>query len=233
MSAIAHWIEQQGISTVVIGLVRLHLEKIKPPRALWVPFELGRPLGAPNHKDFQIDVLSTALGLVESLSEPAIEDFALDDPTAKIDASWEAPDTSSATTITEEITLLKPLYQKQCVNISRTSVGVAKIPITEAAALLDKIIDGAEISSSRDDISPNLMMRLAIDDLKAYYIEAAIANNQPSSQQVYNWLWQDTALGRNIRRLRQQFIESKDAKLKAMGEKFFVPHQWRDSSCGD
>lgn len=228
MSVIAHWIEQQGISTVVIGLVRLHLEKIQPPRALWVPFELGRPLGAPNNKDFQIDVLSSALQLVETLNESAIADFSHDDPTAKNDTDWVVPDTNSATTITDEIKLLKPLYQRQCVNISRTSVGVAKIPVAESAALLDDIISGASMSSSREDISLNLMMRLAIDDLKAYYIEAAIADGQPSSEQVYHWLWQDTMLGRKVRELRKQFMQSDDIKLAAMGEKFFVPHQWRD-----
>ena len=228
MSVIAHWIEQQGISTVVIGLVRLHLEKIQPPRALWVPFELGRPLGAPNNKDFQTDVLSTALQLVETLNEPAIADFSRDDPTATDDADWGVPDTGPATTITDEVKLLKPLYQRQCVNISRTSVGVAKVPIAESATLLDDIIDGATISSLREDISPNLMMRLAVDDLKAYYIEAAIADGQPSSQQVYNWLWQDTVFGQKVRELRKQFMQSGDIKRAAIGEKFFVPHQWRD-----
>ena len=53
MSALAHMIEARGIATVVIGLVRPHLETIRPPRALFVPFELGRPLGAPEDAAFQ------------------------------------------------------------------------------------------------------------------------------------------------------------------------------------
>ena len=225
---IAHWIEQQGINTVVIGLVRLHLEKIQPPRALWVPFELGRPLGAPNNSDFQVDVLSSALQLIETGNEPVLEDFKHDDPTAVNDTNWLAPETSSATLVTDEVNDLKPLYQRQCVNMSRTSVGVAKIPIADSAALLDDIFAGGDRSSSREDISPNLMLRLAIDDLKAYYIEAAIADGQPSSQQVYNWLWQDTAFGNKVRELRKRFMQSDDSKLSALSEKFFVPHQWRD-----
>ena len=71
-------------------------------------------------------------------------------------------------------------------------------------------------------------MRLAIDDLKAYYIEAAIADSQPSSEQLYNWLWHDTNLGQQIRGLRKKFMQSDDAKLALLGERFFVPHQWRD-----
>jgi len=49
---LAHFFEDEGISTVVIALVREHAEAIRAPRALWVPFELGRPLGAPNEAAF-------------------------------------------------------------------------------------------------------------------------------------------------------------------------------------
>jgi hypothetical protein len=38
---------------VQISLVREHTEKINPPRALWVPFELGRPVGPPDEPAFQ------------------------------------------------------------------------------------------------------------------------------------------------------------------------------------
>ena len=53
----AHYIEEEGLATTQISLVRLHTEKIKPPRALWVPYELGRPLGQPNDPEFQKRVL--------------------------------------------------------------------------------------------------------------------------------------------------------------------------------
>ncbi len=54
--------------TTQISLIREHTEKIKPPRALWVPFELGRPLGVPNDAAFQNRVITAALDLFEAPS---------------------------------------------------------------------------------------------------------------------------------------------------------------------
>ena len=227
MSVIAHWIEQQGINTVVIGLVRLHLEKIKPPRALAVPFELGRPLGGPEDSKFQLEVLTSALRLIETQSEPALIDFDKDDPRAEPDADWVAPDIDTADSIANEVIALKPFYQAQCVNKSRTSVGVSKIPITEAAALLDSAIAGEELASPRDDISPLMMLRLSMDDLKAYYVEAALGNGNPSSRQVYDWLWLESHLGKSIREIRTRYMQSDDKKIASLGERFSVPHRWR------
>ncbi len=42
MSGLAHYFEDKGLATVIISLVRKHTILIRPPRALWVPFELGR-----------------------------------------------------------------------------------------------------------------------------------------------------------------------------------------------
>ena len=58
-------LELKGIPTTTIGLVRPHMDKIGPPRGLWVPFQLGRPLGEPGDKDFQRRVVLQALALLE------------------------------------------------------------------------------------------------------------------------------------------------------------------------
>lgn len=229
MSVIAHWIEQQGISTVVIGLVKLHLEKIKPPRALCVPFELGRPLGTPGDTDFQQSVLLAALNLVETQTQPAvIVDFEQADLRAQADPNWKPPTLNKANSIADEAQALKPYYQRQCVDKSRTAVGVSKLPVAKAAELLDSIVAGEPPSSTREEISASVMARLAIDDLKAYYIEAALADGAPSSRQIYDWIWQDTLFGRQARELRLRLMKSDDTKLATIGEKFIVPHRWRD-----
>jgi len=52
------------------------------------------------------------------------------------------------------------------------------------------------------------MFRLAIDDLKAYYIESALAvRSSPSSEQLNNWIWNDTLLGKQMRELRHRLSE--------------------------
>ena len=40
-------------------------EAVVPPRALWVPFPLGRPLGAVDDSEFQKNVMRTAFGLLD------------------------------------------------------------------------------------------------------------------------------------------------------------------------
>lgn len=229
MSAIAHWLEEAGISTVVIGLIKLHLEKTKPPRALWVPFELGRPLGAPSNPELQQEVLQQALQLVETADKPVIEDFETDDPRFKTDSKWHPPELTDHDSVASECTELKPYYQRQCVDKSRTSVGVAKVPITELAELFDEVYATETFKDIREDISARLMFRLAIDDLKAYYIESALADrSSPSSEQLNNWIWNDTLLGKQMRELRHRFMASEDEKICDLGTKFIVPHAWRD-----
>ena len=64
MSALGHFLETAGIATTGISLVREHSARMAPPRALWVPFELGRPFGAPGDAAFQHRVLGAALALL-------------------------------------------------------------------------------------------------------------------------------------------------------------------------
>ena len=63
MGALGHFLERQGIPTVGISLVCEHTETVRPPRALWVTFELGRPFGLPDDPPFQRRVLKAALDL--------------------------------------------------------------------------------------------------------------------------------------------------------------------------
>ena len=70
-------LERRGVSTVTIQLLRKVTEKVRPPRALCVPFRHGYPLDTPDHPEKQLAVLEAALRLVEdkSLTPPAIVDF--------------------------------------------------------------------------------------------------------------------------------------------------------------
>ena len=55
-------------------------EAVVPPRALWVPFALGRPLGAIDDSEFQKNVMRTAFGLLDTAVEPTIEDYQIEAP---------------------------------------------------------------------------------------------------------------------------------------------------------
>ncbi len=78
VSLVAAEVERRGIATVVIQLLREVAEKVRPPRALFVPFKHGYPLGKPNDAGKQTTVLDAALRMLEDsgLSAPALVDFA-------------------------------------------------------------------------------------------------------------------------------------------------------------
>jgi hypothetical protein len=77
VSLVAAALEQQGISTVVVQLLRLVTEKVRPPRALFVPFRHGYPLDSPDDPEKQRAVITAALNLIANpdLKPPAIVEY--------------------------------------------------------------------------------------------------------------------------------------------------------------
>ncbi|MYA70690.1 hypothetical protein F4009_04380 [Candidatus Poribacteria bacterium] len=65
-------VEEVGISTVSITLVESLTKKIKPPRALAVPYGFGHPLGEPNNPELQHAIIAEALSLLENGETPPI-----------------------------------------------------------------------------------------------------------------------------------------------------------------
>jgi hypothetical protein len=74
---VAAELERRGIATVAIQLLREVAERVRPPRALFVPFPHGRPLDAPGEPTRQHAVIEAALRLLEdpSLKPPVLTDF--------------------------------------------------------------------------------------------------------------------------------------------------------------
>ena len=92
MSGLAHFFEDEGLSTVVVALVREHVVKMSPPRALWVPFEMGRPFATPGDVELQQRVLKAALSLLdEPGEEPLLKDYAEEASDRDGDVNWVFP----------------------------------------------------------------------------------------------------------------------------------------------
>ncbi len=77
VSLVAAELERRGITTVVLQFLREIAEKVRPPRALWVPYPHGYAFGAPSHPAAQHEVIEQAFRLLENptLSPPALVDF--------------------------------------------------------------------------------------------------------------------------------------------------------------
>jgi hypothetical protein len=235
VSALGHYLEEEGIATVAISLIRPQTENIKPPRALWVPFELGRPFGPPSDPAFQRRVVLAALRLVELQSGPVIiEDFPEDDPRAQPDPAWHPPVIPAvlagasaealAAHIEPEIGLLRNAHERWIARHGRTTVGLSGLSIADCGRSLADWLCGKPPPSPREGFSPPLMLRFAVDDIKAYYLEAGAAGNaRPSSRQLGDWFWNKTAAGAAIHALRAMYQASADERLKLIAGNFMVP----------
>ena len=65
VSLIAAEIEKHGIPTTCVVQLREIAEKVRPPRALCVPFPFGYPLGKPHDAEGQRAVVRAALELLK------------------------------------------------------------------------------------------------------------------------------------------------------------------------
>lgn len=73
VSLLAAAIEERGIPTVCIVLLREVAEKVRPPRALFVPYPHGFALGKPNDAPLQRTVMLHALALLQREKGPVVE----------------------------------------------------------------------------------------------------------------------------------------------------------------
>ena len=231
MSALGHYLEEEGVPTVAISLIRPQTENTKPPRALWVPFELGRPFGPPSDPAFQKRVILAA----ERKRGPVIiEDFPEDDPRERPDPAWRPPFAKPdldgvsamklAAALEDESEQVEAAYRRAAAERERTVVGLSGLSIGEAGRYMASWLRGQTPESPSSEMSAPLTLRFAVDDLKAAYIEVALSGSaRPSSKQLGDWLWNDTVAGAAIFALRSMYLTSDDERLKAIAGLFLVP----------
>jgi fermentation-respiration switch protein FrsA (DUF1100 family) len=235
VSALGHYLEEEGIPTVAISLIRPQTEKTGPPRALWVPFELGRPFGPPSDAAFQKRVILAALRLFERERGPVIiEDFPEEDPRERPDPAWRPPFSKPnleegsaarlAVALEDESERVEAAYRRAAKERGRSIVGLSGLSIGEAGRYMASWLRGQTPESSSAEMSAPLMLRFAVDDLKAAYIEVALSRSaKPSSKQLGDWFWNDTAGGAAIFALRSMYLTSEEERLKAIAGLFLVP----------
>lgn len=241
MGALAHYLEAEGIPTTQISLIREHTEIIRPPRALWVPFELGRPLGIPGDAAFQGRVLRAALELLESQEGPVLEDFPEEAPQGKAGLeetaqAWACPVSFSAElgkagdegellpALRREIMELRPWYDLSLERRKRTSV--AYFPPEAASQFLGSVLLGEAHHIPENLASPAVALRLAAQDLKAFYFESVTARPgfaTPGASEFNRWFWQQTAAGRLLKSVRRICADSQDQEMRDAAVRFLIP----------
>ena len=239
MGALGHYLEAGGVPTTGISLIREHTERIRPPRALWVPFELGRPLGAPNAPAFQRRVVDAALDLLERPEGPVLEGFLEDAPAAAPeDGAWACPVSLPAppagaagadvlvAALEAEVRRLRPWYDLHLERTGRTAAGVSGMDPEGVAGFLGAFLAGALPGSPGDDLPAAVRLRFAAQDLRAFLFEAVAAQpgaGAPGSRAFADWFWGETAAGRVLRAVGKVCRGSADPDLRMVGQRLLVP----------
>ena len=234
MCALAHYLEREGVATVVLALVHEHAEAIGNPRTLSVPFELGRPLGAPDDPAFQLKVLRAAFALLDREQGPVLEEFPERPPAPADYEGWACPislpqpeaaaSDSHEGAVAGEIARLRPWWELAKERRGRTTVGASGRDIEDAARLACRYADGAPPDESGVEEKFSHALKLACDDLMAFYLEAATAQpGYAASGELADWFWGETAAGKALLALRARAGGEDDKGLQLVGGLLIVP----------
>lgn len=233
--------EAEGIPTTQISLIREHTEIILPPRALWVPFALGRPLGVPGEPAFQRQVLLAVLELFNFHEGPVLVDFPdnvpekaggtenyLDDLACPVSFALSAPGKNETEELLSafelEVDEFRSWYDMGLEKRGYSSVAYFAPDI--AGRLLIDFVRGRALDLSGNEFSPATALRLAAQDLKAFYFEAVMfrpGSALPDEGEFTRWFWRKTAAGNFLRLVREKCLETDDEQLRVTGSMLLVP----------
>lgn len=222
MSALGQYLEEEGVPAVSVSLIREHTAALRPPRALWVPFMLGRPFGAPNRPDLQRRVLARALRLLEAEAGPVLEDFPEDAPAEDPQLAMEGlacpvsfpekeAEGSVAARLAREVTQLAAWHAVSLQRRGRSTFGSAGASPAVLAQYVAGWLGEAPPVPWRADLAPLTALKLACDDLKAFYYESRTA--QPGSHSpdsLQHWFWMQTSAGEAMLALFRRISQRKD-----------------------
>ncbi len=233
MGALGHYLEEAGIATTGISLIREHTAAIGPPRALWVPFILGRPLGVPRDAAFQRRVLLAVLRLLDRDHGPVLEDYdenAPEDPADEGAAfacpvSFELdPGDSLASRLQQEIATLAGWHDIAVERRGRTAARLSGLDPSEAARFITDFIGNPELESYRADLDRGLSLRLATEDLKAFYLESVSAQpGQTAAAEANAWFWRETTASQALLELHAVALDHPDVSVQTFGTKHLIP----------
>ena len=250
MSALAHYFERDGIPAVAISLVREHSERMRPPRTLWTPFELGRPLGAPGDAAFQRRVIVAALDLLAEAAGPVLADFPDDAPPGAGGeaggAAWACPvrfpkpessdPGSLGARVAREVRSLAPWHARSLERRGgRTTVGLSGLGPDALVEFLARYVERGDETRPREGVVFSRFLKHVLDDLLAWYQEAATAQpgSTPSGQALAAWFWGETEASGLFLAVRERGAASDDPAIRLVVKRLLVPRgasAWLDSA---
>ena len=209
-----------------IALVREHAEAVKPPRALTVPFPFGLALGRAEDPAYQHRVLRATLDLLAMDQTPVLAQWPEDEtrPVKLVQASHVEHTGAAEGDPANELTKLRAFYERWLeVSGGRTGVGISGVPQRQFRKLVRFLEayrsgdEAADVPERTAGVAVHQYVRYAVDDLKAFYYEARMAQRKDQSPaDLHTWFWSETAMARLIGEVAQRLDATGDPALKAI-----------------
>ena len=193
-----------------------------------------------------------ALKLLEAKNGPVLEEFPKDAPFKKTDGGPPAcpvdfsPHTEAITEIEgllsafrQELSQMQNWYDLSLEKRGRTTANSTGLPLDKIVEFLDSFIKSESFIKNENTVNPRpdtslaTVLKLAVEDLKAYYLEAiTIQPGQPTdSASLADWFWGQTTAAHIINQARCICADSTDEKLKRAAN-FLIPknqlHRFND-----
>ena len=223
---LARVFEEAGLSTVAIAMIREHAARVKPPRALFVPFPFGHALGRPKDPDLQHRVIAAALGLLESQSAPVLADFPdTGDGSVRLVQAGDLAETHAGGSAADEVTALRQFYERWVEEQGgRSLVGLSGIPQRQFRGMVRfleafAVGDDADHAGRSEGMPLLQFLRYCVDDLKTFCYEARMSQiPEASEDELHRWFWGGTAAGALVVRVAERMRSSDDPSLKSAAQ---------------
>lgn len=183
-------------------------------------------------------MLRAALDLLQRPAGPVLEDFPDDAPATDfpvgplvcpVSFAAAAPQGDDLDTLLAalraEVEGLRNWYDLAVQHRGRTTAATTGMSPEAVAAFLGAFAQGKEPTGVVEGASIATTLKMASEDLKAYYTEAVAAQpgHPTDAISLANWFWGETAAARVFNAIRQRCLASDDKELQLVGTLLLIP----------
>lgn len=121
---------------------------------------------------------------------------------------------------------MRPWYDMAVEQRGRTTVGVSGLSPDVLVDFICAFLEKDTPENPRKDTSLAYSLKLAIDDVKAFYFEGITAQpgqESPSGKGIADWFWQETLAAKILFTVRKACLRSKIPEIRRVGGSFIVP----------
>ena len=110
-------------------------------------------------------------------------------------------------------------------------MGVSGLEIHQIVEFIGAFIDSVP-ANPRDDVSLAYSLNFAVDDLKAFYYEAAAAqpgSASPTAVELDDWFWGQTAAAKVLFAVKDRCLKKDDKTMQLLGKILLIPMSHADA----